>query len=190
MNGSDRMQRWPSVIAVGIPMLLIVIRATPVGADFVYVVMGIPALLLIWLLAAVAALAMALRSLKARAWRRSLSRAILPLTVVAAFIQPRFSIASINLAGDLIHFEMVQSRYLAELATMPKTAEPKLVIFDWGGWITMSNGVVYDESDEVALPAGQRSPAWKARANDTELNCSAYAVRAIGDHFYLADFIC
>jgi len=190
MIQSDPLKLWPSVVATAVPMGLVTIRATPLGSDFLYVVLGVPGILLFWILAAVTALVVAIRSASSRRWRVLLSSAVLPAVVLMAAAQPKASIRLVNLTGDLLHFQIVRARYSAEIARMPPAAEPRLVIFDWGGWAGISNGVVYDESDEVALPARQQSSAWKARAHSTELGCAAFAVHAIGRHFYLADFIC
>lgn len=190
MDQSDPLKLWPSVVATAIPMGLIAIRATPLGSDFLYVFLGLPGILLFWILAAVAALAVSIRSAADGRWRVLLSSAVLPAVVVAVVAQPTGSVRAINLAGDLIHFQLVRARYMADVARMPAATEPRLVIFDWGGWAGIANGVVYDESDEVALPADRQTRAWKIRAHSTELGCAAYAVHAVGQHFYLADFIC
>jgi hypothetical protein len=56
--------------------------------------------------------------------------------------------------------------------------------------IWLSNGVVYDESDEAALPTERQSDVWKRRSAPTELSCGTYDIRPVGGHFYIADFAC
>ena len=63
-------------------------------------------------------------------------------------------------------------------------------MFNWGGDIAITIGVVYDESDEVILPADHQSEAWKLRVAQNELSCDGYTVQPMGGHFYLAEFRC
>src|SRR5205823_6932000 len=52
----------------------------------------------------------------------------------------------------------------------------------WGGF-GVGHGVVYDESDEIALP--EQSAAWKMRVASTEVGMFGAAMAPLGDHFYL-----
>ena len=61
-------------------------------------------------------------------------------------------------------------------------------MFDWGGMSFASHGLVYDETDQVALPKGSQSADWLAQASHSELSCEGYGVRALWDHYYLAEF--
>jgi hypothetical protein len=54
----------------------------------------------------------------------------------------------------------------------------------------MSEGIVYDDSDEILLAPEARSPQWKARASTTELSCHVAIVQRLGQHFYLASIVC
>src|SRR5258708_33877947 len=79
--------------------------------------------------------------------------------------------------------------YVAEIAGLPAEREPWTAVFllSQDGWAGISNyhRVVYDESDEVALPDAQRSPAWKVRIAGTRLEIGAGYVRPLDDHFYI-----
>jgi hypothetical protein len=151
--------------------------------------LGIPMLLLIWALAAILALLGMIGSLHARAWHRAISFAILPAIVLANAPAPFVFIRFCNLAGDTLHFEIMREHYQRVVDSLPETREPKLVVFEWGGMVWISDGVVYDESDEVARPAARQSAAWHARAAKTELGCG-YNIISMGGHFYLANFAC
>jgi hypothetical protein len=50
--------------------------------------------------------------------------------------------------------------------------------------------VVYDESDEIALPPGNQSAAWKANPDLGELSCGNWDARRLSSHFYLVGFLC
>jgi len=91
--------------------------------------------------------------------------------------------------GEYIHFRLMRASYLAEIARLPAEREPRTAVFliSQDGWAGISNYhlVVYDESDEVALPDAQRSPAWKARIAGTWLEIGTGYMRPLGDHFYI-----
>ena len=54
-----------------------------------------------------------------------------------------------------------------------------------------SSGLVYDETDQVSLPAGRQSADWLAAASRTELGCEGgYDVQPLWDHYFLASFSC
>jgi hypothetical protein len=63
-------------------------------------------------------------------------------------------------------------------------------VFNWGGMVWASSGVVYDESDQVARPQERQSDDWRERASGTELACEGYGVRPLLDHYYLVSFPC
>ncbi len=64
------------------------------------------------------------------------------------------------------------------------------MVHNWGGFLpTVSHGIVYDESGEVALPSSQRSQAWKKRAHRTDAEC-VYGYTPVGRHFYLVSLDC
>jgi hypothetical protein len=115
------------------------------------------------------------------------SLAVLILLAVSAInaIERRWRIslrcfgASVIMTGSLIlapiglkagyHFRLwsFRSYYDAEIDQIPKDSGPRVRVFDWGGYLTVNSiFLVYDEGDQVSLPAGTQSPEWKVRAND------------------------
>jgi hypothetical protein len=62
---------------------------------------------------------------------------------------------------------------------------PVLIVFIWGGFGSIWNGVVYDAADQIAEPASKRSRFWKQRDSGSLLSCSG-ASMDLGNHFYLA----
>jgi hypothetical protein len=62
-----------------------------------------------------------------------------------------------NYLGGALRFSMTRSYYDRQVALLPTDDNPRLAVFNWGGMIWASRGVVYDESDEIAMPPGQQS---------------------------------
>jgi hypothetical protein len=186
----SRLLRWAAAIGFGVPVALITFAASPLGPNFFYVLAGIPALLLLWVVAGLIALIVSIRSAMRKEWRRSVLAAILPVVLLIVAFDPVRFVRSCDYAGDVIHFMTMKSSYDRQIAAIPADQRPPLVVFDWGGMSFASKGIVYDETDQVALPKGSQSADWLAQAGHTELSCEGYGVRALWDHYYLASFPC
>ena len=106
-----------------------------------------------------------IRNVALRRWRRVISVLVAPLAACALF-------AIIDAAGvnsQRIRLEIGRRYYLAEIAKLAPCDEPRLKLFDWGqsggaGVNSLIDTLVYDESDEIALLAKERSAAWRERA--------------------------
>ena len=182
--------RWAAAIGLGVPIALIALAASPLGPNFIYVLVGIPALLFLWLIAGLVALIVSIRSAIQKEWRRCVLATILPVVLLIVAFNPVRFVRSCDYLGDVIHFVAMRPYYDRAIAALPADQRPRLVVFDWGGMSFASRGLVYDETDQVALPRGRQSPDWLAKASHTELSCEGYGVRALWDHYYLADFPC
>ena len=185
----SRLLRWVAAIGIGVPTALIALAASPLGPNFFYVVAGIPALLGLWAIAGLVALIISLRSAMQKHWRRCVLAAILPAVLLIVAFDPVQFVRACNYAGDVIHFIAMKSSYDRQIAALPADQRPRLAVFDWGGMSFASHGLIYDESDQVALPKGSQSADWLAQTSHTELSCG-YGVQALWDHYYLADFPC
>jgi hypothetical protein len=64
-------------------------------------------------------------------------------------------------------------------------ADPAIVIFVWGGFVSAWHGVIYDAADEIAKPASDRSIEWKHLPIGALLSCSGVKV-PLGGHYYRA----
>jgi hypothetical protein len=186
----SRLLRWAAAIGLGVPIALIAFAASPLGPNFFYVVVGIPALLFLWVIAGLVALIVSIRAAIRKEWRRCVLAAILPVVLLIVAFDPVRFVRSCDCAGDVIHFIAMRSYYDQQIAALSADQRPRLVVFDWGGMSFASRGLVYDETDQVALPRGRQSTDWLAQAKRTELSCEGYGVRALWDHYYLADFPC
>jgi hypothetical protein len=185
-----RLLPWVAAIGFGVPIALIAFAASPLGPNFFYVLVGIPALLLLWVIAGLVALVISIRSAMQKQWTRCVLAGILPLVLLIVAFDPVRFVRSCDYAGDLIHFIAMKSHYDRSIAALPADQRPRLVVFDWGGMSFASHGLVYDETDQVTLPKGSQSADWLAQAGHNELSCEGYGVRALWDHYYLADFPC
>ena len=103
---------------------------------------------------------------------------ILPVVLLIVAFDPVRFVRSCDYLGDVIHFIAMRSTYDRTIAALPADQRPRLAVFDWGGMSFASRGLVYDETDEVALPRGRQSHGWLAKASHTELSCEGYGVRA------------
>jgi hypothetical protein len=80
--------------------------------------------------------------------------------------------------------------YDKQIAVLPASQKPRLVVFNWGGMVWASRGLVYDETDQVSLSPGSQSVDWLAQASHNELSCEGYNVQPLWAHYYLASFPC
>lgn len=95
-----------------------------------------------------------------------------------------------NYLGDVLHFVVARPYYERAVARLPHDGRPRIVVFNWGGMVWASRGLVYDESDEVALPAGKQSTAWLASPSLAELSCGGFRAQPLWSHYYLVSFPC
>jgi hypothetical protein len=186
---------WPVWVAVGMPLLLIVLNSTRIGTDFVFVMMGVPVLLGAWVCLSIWALVICVQRMWHREWSLAVVSAILPLVVLGSGMQVSGFIHSCNYGGDVLYFMSSRSSYLEEINATRQDGKPRLLVFDRGGMVWASRGYVYDESDEVIRAETLRSTGWKTRADETELGCGYFAEPFPGHlsftkHWYIASFNC
>jgi hypothetical protein len=186
----SRFPIWLAAIGLGVPLALILFAASPLGPDFIYVMVGIPALLFMWAIAGAGAVVVSVRSAMRKEWRRCLIALVLPIVLLVVALDPFRFVRSCNYIGDVVHFIVSKPYYDRQIAALPSDQRPRLVVFDWGGMTWASSGLVYDETDQVSLPKGRQSADWLAAASHSELSCEGYGVQPLWDHYYLASFPC
>ncbi|MBX5191103.1 hypothetical protein HJB86_19675 [Rhizobium sp. NZLR3b] len=136
-------------------------------------------------------------NLALRRWRRALSL----LTVSLLLLALLRILAVAGITPDSVRFAWTKQAYLAEVKRTDLPAgEQHFRTFVWDDRFrdkTYST-LVYDESDEIALPNGEQSTAWQQRV---QKSCSErkecvdldpdpgefIIVRKIGEHFYILD---
>jgi hypothetical protein len=186
---------WPIWAAVGFPILLVGIEATPLAPNFAYVLFGLPAILLAWACFGIWAAIVMVRRLAHRDWPRAAISAVLPMVVLGAGLRPIVFIRLCGFAGNAVHFYAMYPSYMKEIRAAPTNGEPRLITFNLGGMSFASRGFVYDESDEIMRDPSVQSPGWKARSQESELSCGYGAVpmpgpHAFAKHWYIASFPC
>ena len=186
---------WPVWAAIGFPVLLVGLDASPIAWNPFFVLFGIPSLLFLWACLGVWALVAGIRRLMRREWMRALTSLALPLAVLLAGLQFGGFNHLCNYYGDVVFFIARRPAYLAEIRETPPDGDSRLLVFNRGGMLWASGGYVYDESDEVALPHALQSASWKTKADQTELTCGYFAEPFPGHlsytkHWYIASFAC
>jgi len=130
-------------------------------------------------------------------WRSAASTAVLPALIIASALFPRALLTPLLSVGDYLRFWVNRSSYLAEVATVPRRCQrgcaqdrgPRLVRFPLGGFFLNPQEIVYDESDEIALPPEQQSDGWLHRAGG-EYGVCHYGLLHLEGHFYKVSFSC
>lgn len=138
-----------------------------------------------------------IRNAALRKWRRVISVLVAPVAAGVFFAVA--GAAGVN--SERIRLEIGRRYYLDEIAKLASTDDIRLKLFDWGqtggaGVTTLINTLVYDESDEILLPAQERSAAWRDRASKLcpgtpmcaivwSLAEKSAVVKKIEGHFYL-----
>lgn len=131
--------------------------------------------------------------LRSQAVRPALRAALVPALAIGAVLYGRD-------IGDVVRFEIERPSYVAAIAAVRAGSSddshvesdigpPLVAYFPWGGFLSVSYGVVFDEADQMAKPAAVRQEAWKARRIPFELTCEG-AVLPVGGHFYIGRFSC
>jgi hypothetical protein len=168
----------------------VLLAASPLGRSFFYVLAGIPALLFAWAVLALWSLVLFVVFVIRSRWRLSALAAVLPVVVCVAGLDFWSFVRGCNYLGDVLHFVVALPYYDHIVARLPRNERPRLAVFNWGGMIWASSGLVYDESDEVALPPGKQSAKWLADPRLAELSCGNFGVQPLWSHYYLVSFPC
>lgn len=110
------------------------------------------------------------------------------LTTGTALSDPMFEPA--YRANRFVHFLTVKRIYDREVTTL-RGPEPHLKLFVWESDPIGGSGIVYDSSDDIALPKNRRPKNWAQRATTyrgaLEELCR---IEAVGSHYYIVSFGC
>ncbi len=144
----------------------------------------------LWLIVPVWALVVAVRRLRSQAYVAAGLAALIPLVALAV---PDYGPS----LGVFLRFYLERPGYVARIeAARAGRDDPDIVtgasvvaFFPWSGSATGTYGVVYDEFDVIGKPIAMRQELWRYRPVPGELLCDG-KVRPLGNHFYMAGFIC
>jgi hypothetical protein len=178
-EGEDRVLYWPMAVALAGPVAYVVLLNVPIILVMVILSGIVPAL---WIVSAFVSLAMCVKWISERAWRRVASTVILPLTVLVVCLNLDSSMRAGAMANDYLNFLIRYPSLRADIAKLPD-GRPRFKVWDWRPVWTGEVGLVYDESDEIA--SEHPSEAWKRRAGAEGVEGSGY--RPLYGHFYLVD---
>jgi hypothetical protein len=183
--GEDHFLYWPAIVAFGSPIVLIL---TWVASDTGRFEAQVAAYLL-WCGAAIVVFVAILIWLRRRQWRRAVSAVVLPASVLAAMFNLHFVGRASIWVGDRLELLATLPTYSREIANLPHKQGPRIATFLWRD-LNLGFGLafgyeflVYDESDEIALPAEQRSAAWRENAG-SDLKCRLTGVEHVFGHYY------
>jgi hypothetical protein len=182
---------------VGMPMLLFIF-GHDLDRIFGLSLLLVPLILIPTFVVGLIWLAALFRNAVARRWRRVAS--IVTAPPLAFALLSGLGAAGVN--PESIRFAFGRPSYVAQIANLPKSGEPRFKLFDWGdtggaGVAQIFHTLIYDESDEIALSADQRSASWRSRMGrfcpgsqmcsilEPKTDRYGVQVRKMDDHFYL-----
>jgi len=158
---------------------------------FLFDFIVLPLLLIAFLGVVVWSIILFIHCWRARAWKLTIITAVLPVTVLSLAFYPS-AIWYYSYPSDYLHLLKNLPQYNRQVEALPHNGK-RYLEFNWGGLLFASRGVVYDETDEVARPDGQRSTAWEKRMKNTDLTCGDTHVALmehLWGHYYVVGFGC
>jgi hypothetical protein len=176
--------KWPTFLATGLFLLFVALFAIPRSRVFL-LFFGMPVLAVVSLIPIALSCFVAVTSLKERRYLKMLSALVLPIVCTIAAINYGTTIRTCATAANYVQFYVGYPFFAHAVSQLPRNAGPRLAVFTMDGFLSMSNGVAFDESDEVGRPAGQQTGEWKLRATHTELSTGVFVAKRLFGHYYL-----
>jgi hypothetical protein len=187
-SGRSRLGRdflmWPTFLATGLFLLFVALFAIPRSRVFL-LFFGMPVIAVGSLIPIALSCFVAVTSLKERRYLKALSALVLPIVCTIAAVNYGTTLRTCATAANYVQFYVGYPFFAHAVSQLPRNAGPRLAVFTMDGFISMSNGVAFDESDEVGLPAGQQTDEWKVRATHTELSTGVFVAKRLIGHYYL-----
>jgi len=130
-----------------------------------YIMIGLVILPPLLILAGALLVSLTINIFKLR-WRRILSLIAAPV-IALMFAKV---ITWLGVTPALVRLELSKSNYMAEVDALSATDGPRFKCWDWGATggvavVTIFRALVYDESDQLALPRSAWSQAWILKAD-------------------------
>lgn len=179
-----------AILIVGSSIALIMFDSTPFATDLGYALLSMAIVLLIWTVVGVWSGVLLMRFVRQRPWNLSIAWGILLAAMILAIYGFFPYMRGCHYLGGAIRFAANREYYDQQVSLLPADDKPRIEVFDWGGMIWASSGLVYDESDEIALPSGEQSARWKDKARSSQLSCGNWDARHLWSHYYLVAFPC
>lgn len=84
-----------------------------------------------------------------------------------------------------------EEQYLKEIKVVQADSDGyRYKEFNWGGFMLNPADLIYDESDELALPPERRSKAWWKKVERSEFTVCSHSTKKLKAHFYVVRFGC
>ena len=187
-------ERFPRRVAwwvVQIPVVLVLLGASPLGRNGFFIIMGLRGLLLIWTGLAFWSFVRCVGFVIRRRWRLSALAAVLPLVVCLADLNFWSFINGCYYVGDVLHFIVARPYYEHVIARLPRDGRPRLAVFRWSDAMSHAPDLVYDESDEITLAPGRQPARWRTDSELVEITCDGdFRVQSLWCHYYLVSSPC
>jgi hypothetical protein len=174
---------WPILLATGLFLLFVALFAIP-RSRVLLLFFGVPVIAIVTLIPVALSCFVAVASLKGRRYLRALSALVLPIVCAIAAVNYGGTLRTCAAAADYVQFYVGYPFFAHAVSQLPRNEGPRLAVFTMDGFISMSSGVAFDESDEIGLAAGQQTDAWKVRAAHTELSAGDFVAKRLLGHYY------
>lgn len=185
-------------LAIGLCLIWILVLAIP-GGLLLFVLVAAPVLFVLppslnvlpWLAIAIA-MALVVDALGRRSRRRcsrwSVCGSALASTAMLALpvSYPSVPDSAASTASRWVDFAFYRPNLDALVRQQHRAGQsPALAVIPIDGFITIVHGIAYDESGEMALPAGRQSQRWRAAAAGGELDGDTWGARQLcGNYFW------
>jgi hypothetical protein len=174
---------WPTFFTIGLFLLFVTLFVIPRSRVFL-LFFGIPVIAIGTLIPIARSCFVAAASLKGRRYLRALSALVLPIVCTIAAANYGSALKTCAAAADYVQFYVGYPFFAHAVSQLPRNDGPRLAVFTMDGFLSMSSGVAFDESDEIILPAGKQTDAWKVRAAHTEFSTGDFVAKRLIGHYY------
>ncbi len=178
----------PSLFAVGVPICVLapssfVSNASPGDGWLLLLVI----IAFLYLLLSIASAAAAIVLTVWKQWQGAACCVILPLFAGAFLLRP--TLLRYLSVSDELRYALSSAHYAQVVASLPATADPKMVWFFWRDASGFLSGetleyLVYDQSDGFAQATDNRSVAWKASVAKTYPGTPEEGVNGSARHIF------
>lgn len=175
MESEDRLSFWPAFVGIVIFAVYLFLTDLPGDLSFFlifYAIHFLGVFAILWL-------SLVVGNIWKGYWRTAVSVAAIPF-IIWALRGP------INFGCDYTHLLMTKNTYEREIASLPEPQGRRFATFDWSvGFIGTNTFLLYDESDQIALPAGKHTKT----SNDDGFGPECVGnVTHLSGHYYVCRF--
>lgn len=173
----DRWLLWPYLPFVIYP--LVVVTQAAFNQDFEGI---LPVIVLVFITLGFLVVMpfVAVKHFRAKFKRKGMSTLMLPVFCVLLLLSTQILVHM----GDTIYFYRIRDSLQKEVDHVGGKDSNKLLVWVTGGFLSDAHGFAYDGSDEMTLPSGKQSAAWRQRASNSELVDDCFDSEHLTGHYY------